>query len=245
MACLLLAGCVTQREWIPPDAEAGRQIARWIATPNDEDPKAGFQCWMYLPTHYASRNENEMWPLLLFLHGSGECGDDLNKVRAFGGPPKLLAQPGAKRDWPFITVSPQSARGFYKPPQLSALLDALEREYRVDPKRIYVTGLSMGGIGTWALALYEPERFAAIAPISGGGDVKQAAKLVDLPVWAFHGDADKNVNVRANINMIKAIQTAGGKKAKLTIYPGVNHDAWTRTYNDPALYTWLLSNRRK
>ena len=254
-SAFLLAGCVT-KPWFPPDPEAGRQIARWIATPTEKDPRAGFQCWVWLPTHYASQDKNKTWPLLLFLHGSGECGDNIDKVKIHG-PPRILAQPGNRADWPFITVSPQAPRMWFDTAQLLALIDVLEREYRVDPRRIYATGLSMGAYDTWALAAAAPQRFAAIAPVCGAGDPANAPLLVDTPVWAFHGDADKNVphtgpvpirrgpNDMGSSTLVEAIKKAGGKKAKLTLYPGVGHDAWTLTYNDPEFATWLLSNKRK
>ena len=243
--CVALTGCVTQREWFPPDAEAGRQIARWVTAPTEENPRAGFQCWVYLPKYYSSDDVQTSYPLLVFLHGSGESGTDLEKVRRYGGPPKILTTPDAKPDWPFITVSPQSPAGFWKPHELLALIGQLEKEYRVDSKRIYITGLSMGGIGTWYLALHAPERFAAIAPICGWGEPKEAAKLVNLPVWAFHGDKDKNVPVQRSIDMVEAIVNAGGTKAQLMIFEGAEHDVWTRTYAHPALYKWLLSNKLK
>ena len=241
---LLLAGCATQREWFPPDPEAGRQIARWVATSAEENPHGGFKCLVYLPTYYSSQNEKQKWPLLFYLHGSPDCGDDVDKIKR-GGIARLLAQPVSRKDWPFITVSPLSPAGWFKPAELSALLDALEREYNVDTERIYVTGLSMGGFGTWAWAAHEPQRFAAVAPVAGRGDPSQAARLVDLPVWAFHGDADGNVKPSGSINMVEAIKKAGGTKAKLTLYPGVGHNSWDRTYGDPAFYKWLLSNTRK
>ncbi|MFB0516806.1 MAG: alpha/beta hydrolase-fold protein, partial [Candidatus Neomarinimicrobiota bacterium] len=111
-------------------------------------------------------------------------------------------------------------------------------------RRIYLTGLSMGGYGTWSLALAQPERFAAIAPICGGGDRRQACRLKDLPVWAFHGARDKVVPVRRTKRMVRAIEKCGGSP-RLTIYLDAGHDSWTRTYDNPELYEWLLSNVRE
>ncbi|MCL1887549.1 MAG: phospholipase [Kiritimatiellaeota bacterium] len=248
------AGCATSSNaWFPPDPEAGRQIARWVAAPTEEDPSAGFQCWVYLPTHYASQDETRVWPLLLFLHGSGENGDNIDKVRGYGLP-RILSEPDrVPKNWPFITVSPQSPRMWFKPAQLVALLDTLGREYRVDAKRVYATGLSMGGIGAWELGAFAPGRLAAIAPICGAGRPGDAARLVNLPVWAFHGADDKNVRPSGPFNMgpvqgvgsatmVEAIQHAGGKKAKITLYPDAGHNVWDRVYGDPALYKWLLSH---
>ena len=126
---------------------------------------------------------------------------------------------------------------------LAALLDQIETDYRIDPDRIYLTGLSMGGYGTWSLASHQPERFAAIAPICGGGDTAQAHKIADLPIWAFHGDADSVVALAKTQEMIDAVTEAGGTP-KFTIYPGVGHDSWTATYNNPEFYEWLFAQQR-
>jgi len=251
---LLAAGCVSQRAaWFPPHPEAGRQIARWVGTPTEENPRAGFQCWVYLPTHYTPLDETKKWPLLLFLHGSGECGDDIGKVRNYAIP-RMLAQPGgAPKNWPFITVSPQSPRMWFQPGQLLALLDTMEREYSVDTRRVYVTGLSMGGIGAWELAASAPERFAAVAPVCGAGRPAHAARLAKLPVWAFHGADDTSVPPSGpfnmggfqgvgSVSMVEAIKHAGGTRAKATVYPDTGHNMWDRAYSDPMLYKWLLSH---
>ena len=104
---LLLAGCAT-KPWFPPDHGAGRQIARWVAMPTEQDIRAGFQCWVYLPSRYSSQDEATKWPLMLFLHGSGDCGDNIDLVKR-NGVPAVLARPDHPRNWPFITVSPQSS----------------------------------------------------------------------------------------------------------------------------------------
>ncbi len=136
---------------------------------------------LYLPQDYDQR---ESWPLLLFLHGSGERGDNLELVKKHG-PPKLVAE---GRDFPFIIVSPQCPKDrWWEPIELLALLDDLAGKYKVDADRVYLTGLSMGGFGTWRLAFQAPERFAAIAPICGGGEKYWAKRMASLPVWAFHG----------------------------------------------------------
>ena len=117
------------------------------------------------------------------------------------------------------------------------------QKYRADKRRVYLTGLSMGGFGTWAWAQYAPKRFAAVAPICGGGDVKQAAKLKKLPIWAFHGDKDTTVSVTQTEQMIAAVRDAGGEP-RVTIYPGVGHNSWNKAYADPELFTWLLLQKR-
>lgn len=192
---------------------------------------------LYLPNGY--RNTGKRWPLILFLHGAGERGDDLDLVKKHG-PPKIVE----KKALPFIVVSPQCPEGkWWSNDVLIALLDHVVATYRVDPSRIYLTGLSMGGYGTWSLACEYPERFAAIAPICGGGNPHLAFRLVNLPVWAFHGAKDDVVPLEESQRMVNAIKKLGGQ-ARLTVYPNAQHDSWTRTYDNPRFYEWLLSHRR-
>ncbi|MEZ6064501.1 MAG: prolyl oligopeptidase family serine peptidase [Planctomycetaceae bacterium] len=192
---------------------------------------------LYLPPNY---EEQEKWPLLVFLHGSGERGNNLQKVKVHG-PPKLVEQ---GRDFPMIIVSPQCpADKWWDVRELTALIDAVSTEQKVDPDRIYVTGLSMGGYGTWELASAIPDRLAAIVPICGGGTPYRTRRFAKLPVWAFHGAKDSAVPLKATEDMIAALRQNGGDP-KLTVYPEANHDSWTETYNNPELYTWLLEQKR-
>ena len=191
-----------------------------------------------LPADYESKPD-ESFPLVLFLHGLGESGDDLNLVKKHG-PPKQAA---AGREFPFLLVAPQNPTGrWWQPVELLALLDEIERTYRVDADRISITGLSMGGYGTWNTAGFAPERFAAAAPICGGGNGVLTRNVGTLPIWAFHGGDDPVVPPFLSEHLVDAINRRGGN-AKLTIYPGVGHDSWTQTYDDPAFYDWLLSHR--
>jgi predicted peptidase len=132
----------------------------------------------------------------------------------------------------------------WNPDALNALLDEVVAQYKVDKKRIYLTGLSMGGYGTWALAGTSPERFAAIVPICGGGDPADARRLKDIPTWVFHGAKDSVVPLSRSEEMVKALKEAGSD-VKFTIYPEAEHDSWTETYNNPKLYEWLLQHKRK
>ena len=116
--------------------------------------------------------------------------------------------------------------------------------YRVDPDRVYVTGLSAGGSGTWALLAQEPERFAAAIPICGAGSRAGIKRLVDLPIWVFHGAKDPVQPVEESTRLVEAIKSQGGTRVKLTVYPDAEHDAWTRTYDDPAVWEWLFAQRR-
>jgi len=194
---------------------------------------------LFLPEGYAEQTQKK-WPLMLFLHGAGESGSDLEKVKLHG-PPKIVE---TKRDFPFILVSPQSAGRGWNPAALDALLDDVTAHYRVDPDRIYLTGLSMGGFGTWALAAARPGRFAAIAPICGGGNPRDAEKIKHIPVWVFHGAKDPTVPLAASQSMVDALRSAGATEVKFTVYSDAGHDSWTETYANPALYQWLLDHTR-
>ncbi len=197
------------------------------------------QYLIYLPKPYAE-DKGVKWPLLLFLHGAGERGSDVNKVKAHG-PPRLINE---GKEFPFIVVSPQVPEGqWWDPEILNGLLNSVTKKYRVDKDRVYVTGLSMGGFGTWALAMAYPHRFAAIAPIAAGGDPTHIAEIRHLPTWVFHGAKDAIVSIDQDQKMVDALKAAGGD-VRFTVYPEAGHDSWTETYNNPELYTWLLSHRR-
>jgi predicted peptidase len=192
-----------------------------------------------LPREYGE-DKDQRWPLILYLHGSGERGSDLNKLKA-NGPPKLVSE---GQEMPFIVVSPQCpARSTWDPKALVELLDQIVRKYAVDADRIYLTGISMGGAGTWSLALAHPERFAAIAPICGWGDPAKAHRLESMRVWVFHGAKDSVVPLQSSQEMVDALEQVGNT-ARFTIYPDAGHDAWTVTYNNPAVFEWFLSHKR-
>ena len=192
---------------------------------------------LYLPDGY---DEQEAWPLVLFLHGAGERGTNLELVKKHG-PPKLV---GEGKDFPFILVSPQCKRDrWWDPVSLTALLDDIVARYKVDKDRIYVTGLSMGGFGTWSLAAYTPDRFAAIAPICGGGEVFTTKAFSHIPVWVFHGGKDSVVPLKRSEEMVAALRKHGAN-VQLTVYPDAGHDSWTETYGNPAFYEWLLQHKR-
>ena len=194
----------------------------------------------YLLALPADYEKGEKWPLLLFLHGAGERGDNLELVKVHG-PPKQIEQ-GKK--FPCIVVSPQCPPDqWWEPLELVALIDDLCAKYKVDRDRIYCTGLSMGGFGTWSLAARIPDRLAAIAPICGGGEAYWARRYGQLPIWAFHGAKDGAVPLERSEEMVEAVKQAGGN-VKLTVYPELEHDSWTRTYDDPAFYEWLPAQKR-
>jgi predicted peptidase len=190
-----------------------------------------------LPADYGQSHKR--WPLVVFLHGAGESGSDLEKVKTHG-PPKIVESKGP---FPFILVSPQCPGRGWNVDVVNAFVDEITKKFRVDKDRVYLTGLSMGGYGTWALAAAHPEKFAAIAPICGGGNVADAPKLGTLPIWVFHGAKDPTVPVKRSEEMVEAIKAAGGDP-KLTIYPEALHDSWTVTYDNPEFYQWLLAQKR-
>ncbi|MHC4754216.1 MAG: carboxylesterase family protein [Planctomycetota bacterium] len=196
---------------------------------------------LYLPKGYDDKDQK--WPLMMFLHGAGERGSDINRVKKHG-PPKLAEQ---GKDFPFIIVSPQCPKGQWWPKKthvLLALLEDIIEKYNVDEDRVYLTGLSMGGYGTWEMACEHPHVFAAIVPVCGGGLPFLTKSLGDMPVWAFHGAKDKVVPLEKSQQMVDAIVKRGGN-AKLTIYPEARHNSWTKTYENEQLYTWLLDQSRK
>ncbi|HEX5026791.1 MAG TPA: DUF3471 domain-containing protein [Agriterribacter sp.] len=194
---------------------------------------------LYLPQGYATDTAKQ-WPLMIFLHGSGESGDDLEKIKV-NGPPKLIE---AGKQFPFIVVSPQAPPNTgWKSETLKAMLYDLKKKYRVDNDRVYLTGLSMGGFGTWDFSEKYPDEFAAIAPICGGGDTSQVWKLRHMPVWCFHGAKDDVVPLAASRNMIDALKPYN-TSVKFTIYPEATHNSWEATYNNDSLYSWLLSQKK-
>lgn len=193
-----------------------------------------------LPEGY-SEDETKRWPVVVFLHGINERGTDVEIV-ARNGLPRLVEE---GRMFPFILLSPQCpSEHWWEIAVLDEWLDNALGRLRVDRSRVYLTGLSMGGYGTWWWAQRSPDRFAAIVPICGGGNPEQASKLKDLPIWAFHGAKDAVVPPERTKEMVAAIEAAGGEP-RLTIYPEAEHDSWTQTYANDEVFTWLLSHRRK
>ena len=196
-----------------------------------------------LPKDYSNAKKTT-WPLILFLHGMGERGDDLELVKIHGIPKIVKTQ----EDFPFIAISPQCPIEYVWADKkmlraLESLVLKIIKNYRIDKTRVYVTGLSMGGYGTWALATRRPDLFAAAVPICGGGDPATVNILKNLPIWVFHGGLDKVVLAEESEKMVRALEKAGGK-VRYTLYPEAYHDSWTETYDNSALYDWMLSNRK-
>jgi len=195
-----------------------------------------------LPEGYDD-DKSKKWPLMLFLHGAGERGNDLNKVRIHG-PLKEVAK---GRKFPFVIVAPQCPDNeVWDPAALTAFLNQVEKKYRVDKDHEVVTGLSMGGYGTWALVAAQPGRFAAAAPICGGGGAAwiAAGRLASTPIWATHGDADTVVPIAEDQRIVDWVRQAGGD-VRFDIVKGWGHDVWTDVYAKQDIYDWLLSHTRK
>jgi len=192
----------------------------------------------YLPKDYQADGDKK-WPLLVFLHGAGERGTDIEKIKVHG-PPMLIEQ---GKDFPFIVVSPQAKNYGWEPMLLREMIRNLMETEAVDPDRVYLTGLSMGGYGTWRLAAENPGMFAAIVPICGGGNPEDVWKLRHMPTWVFHGAKDGIVPLSASESMVKPLQKINDQ-VKFTVYPETYHDSWIQAYNDPKLYEWLLQQKR-
>jgi len=191
-------------------------------------------------------SRDEKCPTILFLHGLGESGEDPSAVLRQGLPPHVAQHP----DFPFIVIAPQCPWNTWWP-ELADGLDQLllhcAATLPIDQQRLYLTGLSMGGYGSWYLGALWPERFAAVAPICGGGIVfhgfpKRVERLKHTPVWAFHGALDDRVPLSESERLVDALRECGGN-VKFTVYPQAEHDSWTETYSNPQLYSWFLSHR--
>lgn len=194
---------------------------------------------LYLPDGYQT-DTLQRWPMIVFLHGAGETGDDVEKVKLLG-PPRMIDD-GYK--FPFIVVSPQSPQHGWRSDFIRKLVLDLQKKYRVDVDRTYLTGLSMGGFGTWHTAQTFPELFAAIVPICGGGDPHNVRSLENMPIWCFHGAKDDVVSISYSQAMVDSLKQHNHPNIKFTIYPEAGHDSWTETYNNEAVYSWMLSHKR-
>jgi predicted peptidase len=194
-----------------------------------------------LPEGYAS-DPQKRWPLIVFLHGSGERGTDLEALKKHG-PPKLIA---AGKNIPAIVASPQCPNGqIWDPHAVHALTQHLIKTLRVDADRVYLTGLSMGGFGTWDTAMEYPKTYAALIPICGGAGVRfvMADRIRQIPIWIFHGEKDSVVDPAFSKSMKKVLEKLGAN-VQLTLYPEASHDSWTATYDNPEVWDWLFKQKR-
>jgi predicted peptidase len=199
-----------------------------------------YRCWQYLPEGY--EGSTEKFPLILFLHGGGESGDDLDLVKKHGLPKEITAG----RRLPCIVLAPQNPdkERLWDNRALMALLRKKQEELRVDDSRVYLAGMSRGAHGVYQLMIQNPDHFAAALMVCGGGPVAYAKRLAGTPVWFFHGEQDDAVPAEESRRLHAALLAAEGR-TNLTLYPDLGHDCWTRTFADDSVYEWLLSQRRK
>jgi predicted peptidase len=204
---------------------------------------------IFLPHGY-SADKDKAVPVILFLHGAGEAGTDGETPTRVGIGPAIRAR---EATFPFLVIFPQArdrvpaTHGSWLPGQPDAecalaILDAVQREYRTDARRVYLTGVSVGANGVWHLAAADPKRWAAIVPICGLGPLTKAVALRDVPCWCFHGAEDGNIPVEHSRNMIEALRGAGGRP-RYTEYSGVGHDSWEKAYANNELFDWLMQQK--
>ena len=201
---------------------------------------------VYVPKHM---DEAQRYPVVLFLQGAGHSGTDNRQQTAAFGVMHVLLSPKNRAKYPCILIAPQAPDGHgwsdeLVTPALMGILEQTAADYPVDSARIYVTGLSMGGFGTWGMLAAYPDYFAAGAPICGGWDVEDAPLLRDIPIWAFHGAKDPVVDTDLTRNMVKALEDAGSTRIKYTEYPNEGHWSWGRAYYEPALYEWMFAQTK-
>lgn len=191
---------------------------------------------LYIPDPY-NEKKTYKWPVVIFLHGVGEIGTDINMIRNVG-----LAR--VVKGKPFVMIAPQCTATWWNTDVLQQLYKEVMKKYHVDSSHVYLTGLSMGGYGTWNWAQASPEKFAAIVPICGAGTPGTACVLKKMPVWAFHNADDPTVSVAGSRDMVNALKACGSTLVKYTENATGGHDAWTKAYANADLYTWLLQQKK-
>lgn len=222
-----------------PAPSPGKQVEQTFAT--SDGASVGYL--LYLPKDFDPATK---FPLILFLHGRGESYGPLSLVAKWG-PPRFAARGD---ELPYVLVSPQCPGddSWSKPTQqkrLIELLDHIVKTYSIDEEHVALTGLSMGGYGSWRLAADHSQRFSAVVPICGGGDPADAEKLKELPIWVFHGDQDRAVPFERSVEMVEAIKKAGGTKIRFTSLEHVGHNCWSAAYATPELFDWIRKQARE
>lgn len=252
----LLIGCTVAQE-PAKDAVAGAWNKRVLA---DERSKlaGGLPYRLYVPRGY---DRTRQYPFIVYLHGAGERGTNNESHIARNGAPRLINElqaltscfvmaPQCPADHRWVEVN-WGERQPHKMPQqpsepmrlLMQLLDELPQEFSFDARRIYLTGISMGGFGTWDLMVRRPNFFAAAIPVCGGADNSTAPQIKHIPVWTFHGEADNVVTVGRTRGMVEAMKAAGAA-IQYTEYPGAGHNSWDKAYAEAGLFEWMLVQRR-
>lgn len=239
------------------DATPGIWNKRALKDTSEKLP-AGLPYRLWVPNDY---DATKQYPLIVYLHGAGERGTDNEKHIAKNGAPKLAGElqqkqacfvlapqvPDGKR-WVEVNWGEKEPHQMPLEPSdpmrlLLKLLDELPKEFSLDPKRYYLTGISMGGFGTWELLVRRPQMFAAAIPICGGADNNTAPQIKHVPLWTFHGDADTVVWPQRTRGMVAALQALGAP-VKYTEYPGIGHNSWDKAYSEPGLFDWLLAQQK-
>lgn len=227
LALFVLQGCASQSQLVQGE----------LHTVTEEN----LEYYLYFPEGYHSEGDRE-FGLMLFLHGGGESGGELARLQE-NGPPQLLAE---GKQFPFLVLAPQNphAKKWWNTHAVKQLLDSVVANHRVDPDKIYLSGLSRGGSAAWTLATQYPERFAALAVVCGMAPVAYA-HWIDraMPIWVFHGAQDPVIDVRESDRMVAKLKEMG-YRVRYTRYPEVAHDAWTKAYRTDSLYTWLAQQSR-
>ena len=235
---LSLAGCATTLPKIDVAEQSGIPTGFINKSLMTEDKRRPYV--VYVPRDYDPRKP---WPLILFLHGAGERGDDGLRQTEVGIGHAIRLSP---KGFPCLVVMPQCPEKVWWDAVASDIETALTQtlgEYNVDPQRIYLTGLSMGGFATWMLGAQKPEVFAALMPICGGGNPEDAPALASTPIWAFHGADDLTVPPEKSREMVDAVREAGGS-VKYTEFPETGHNSWDKAYGDPKAISWLLKQKK-
>lgn len=201
-----------------------------------KNPDLPYHYLLYTPESY-KKDSTKRYPMILFLHGRSLSGRNVEMVKRYGIIYEILR--GQKME--FVVVAPQCQAG-WNSDNLIKVLDYAQKNYRVDTRRTYLTGMSMGGYGAWILAGDYPKRFAAVAPVCGGGNIKHAKTLVDMPTWVFHGAQDKAVPISESQKMVNAIKAEKGKKIQFTIYKNDGHSELVKVFRMQELYDWFLKH---
>ncbi|MDZ4819858.1 MAG: alpha/beta hydrolase-fold protein [Planctomycetota bacterium] len=221
----------------PATAKPGEQVAMTYKVKLKDGKEQEIHCWTYLPKDYAAEKP---LPLLLFLHGAGERGTVLKEVAKFG-PPKMLRK---GQQLPVIVVSPQCRKDcVWEPDELLPLVDELQRQYAVDPDRVFISGFSMGASGAWNVALADPERFAGAVPVAAGTSINNAKTLAKVRVWTFHGDVDELVSTANTAALVEAIKSHGGQ-AQVTVLPKLGHMSCDAVFAREDIWKWFLETER-
>jgi predicted peptidase len=244
IARVLALAVLTATTGLP--ARAGEKVQTGFVPRVFKDTEGESKYVVFVPHSYTP---DKQYPLILFLHGAGERGDDGDRPVKQGIGNAITFKNGEK-SFQFFVIFPQCRKGAnwqatgLDARRALAMLNEVQKEYKIDNNRVYLTGLSMGGFGTWSLAAADPTRWAAIVPICGAGDPSQASKIKDIPCWAFVGSKDSPKLVEGTRNMVEAMKKAGGEP-RFTEFPYVGHNSWDPAYATPELYPWLLKQVRK